>query len=175
MCYRKEAVENSERERRHGKEIHVGDGFTMVSQESSPSLCRLESPRRFPHPAKHRSFGNVEAEHLQFSMNPGGAPNAILGNHARNEIAQFPTDAFPSRTGPAPRKPRPVQLKTGPVPTNHSLWLDEDQSSLPSRPHSPQKNPEQSVRRPKPQLGMLPLKDCELLTKCQVFQEEISA
>ena len=70
MCYHKEAVENSERERRHGKEIHGGDRFTMATQKSGPSLCRLGSPRRFPHPAKHRSLRNVEAKHFQFSMNP---------------------------------------------------------------------------------------------------------
>jgi hypothetical protein len=70
---------------------------------------------------------------------------------------------------PFPGEPRPVHLKTGPVPTNHGPRLDEDQSSPPSRPHSAQKNPEQSIRRPKPRLRMLPPQDCALLLKRQVF------
>jgi len=45
-----EAVQHSESECRHGKEIHRGNGSTMVAQKCHPSLCRLRIPRRFSHP-----------------------------------------------------------------------------------------------------------------------------
>jgi hypothetical protein len=34
-----EAVENAEGERRHGEEIHRGDGFTMIAQKRRPSFA----------------------------------------------------------------------------------------------------------------------------------------
>src|SRR5271156_380920 len=60
----KEAVKHAEGERRHIKEIHRSDGFSMIAQKGRPSLCRIRIPWRFPHPAQHRPFRNVEAEHL---------------------------------------------------------------------------------------------------------------
>jgi len=107
-----EAVENTEGQRRHGEEIHCRDGFTMVAQKCRPSLCRLGTPGRFPHPAQHRSFRNIEAKHLQLSVNPWRTPGRILGNHANDQLAQFLGNAFSSDTGPMPRKPSPIQLES---------------------------------------------------------------
>ena len=41
MCNHEEAVQNAEGQRRHGEEVHRGDGLMVITQESSPSLCRL--------------------------------------------------------------------------------------------------------------------------------------
>ena len=57
-----EAVENSKSERRHGEEIHGGDGFSVIAQKRCPSLCRLRIPWRLPHPSQHSSLRNVEAQ-----------------------------------------------------------------------------------------------------------------
>ena len=60
----KEAIQRAEGERRHGKEIHRSDGFPMIAQKGRPSLCPIRIPWRFPHPAQHGPFRNVEAKHL---------------------------------------------------------------------------------------------------------------
>ena len=170
-----EAVENTEGQRRHGEEIHRGYRFTMIAQKRSPSLCRLWTPRRFPHPAQHGSLRNVEAEHLQLAVNARRTPGRILGDHAEDEFAQFPADAFSSRAGPMPRKPRPIQLEPCPMPANDGLRLDEDQRPFPSRPEPPQDDPEQFIGSGKPRLRMSPFQDGKLLPKRQVFQEQVAA
>jgi hypothetical protein len=63
----KEAVKHAERQRGHSEEIHRSDGFSMIAHKGGPSLCRFWIPRRFPHPAQHGPFRNVEAKHLQFA------------------------------------------------------------------------------------------------------------
>jgi len=49
----------------------------------------------------------------------------------KDEVAQFPAQAFSSRTGPVPREPFPVKLEASSMPANDSLRLHEDQGSLP--------------------------------------------
>ena len=48
------AVQHAEGQRRHGKEIHRGDGFTMVTQERRPSLCWFRTSCEFY--ALHQGF-----------------------------------------------------------------------------------------------------------------------
>ena len=170
-----ETVENAEGERWHGEEIHRRNGFTMIAQKCHPLLSRLGIPRGFSHPVQHCSLHEIETQHFQFTMNARRAPSRVLGDHSEDEFAQFPAHALSSRSGPVSRKPLPIHFEACPMPANDSLRLDEDQSPLPSWPEPPQDHPEQSVRRPKPRLRMLPPQDCDLLPKCQVFKEEISA
>jgi hypothetical protein len=61
------AVEHSEAQRWHSKEIHRSDGFPMVAEKGRPSLGWLRIPRRSPHPAQHGSLGKIEAKHFQFA------------------------------------------------------------------------------------------------------------
>jgi len=106
-----EAVENAEGKRRHGEEIHRGDGFAMIVQKGRPSLCRFRNFRRFSHPAQHSSSRNIEAKHLQLTIDARRTPGWVLCDHAEDEIAQFPADAFSSNAGLMPRKPRPIQFE----------------------------------------------------------------
>jgi len=117
----KEAVEHAKGERRRGKEIHGCNRFVMVVQKGRPTLCRLRSPWGFPHPAQHSSLGNIEAEHLQFTMNARRAPILVLRNRPEDEFTQFPAHAFSSRSGPVMRKPCPIHLEASPMPANDSL------------------------------------------------------
>jgi len=69
---------------------------------------RLGIARRFSHPAQHGSLGNIEAKHLQFSMNAWRSQGWVLGDHAEDQFAQFPAYALSSRVVPTPREPRPI-------------------------------------------------------------------
>jgi hypothetical protein len=136
-----EAIEYAEGERRHGEEIHRGNGFTMIVQKRRPSLCRLGIPRGFPHPALHGSFRNVEAKHLQLAVNARRSPGRVLGDHTEDQLSQFPADMSSSNAGPMPGEPFPVQLETRAMPEDYSLGLDQDQDSPPVRPQPTQNDP----------------------------------
>ncbi len=84
-----EAVQHAEGERGHDEEIHRRNRFAVVAEERHPPFCRLRTSRRFPHPAQDSSLGDVESEHLQFSVNARRAPGGIFGNHAEDQFAQF--------------------------------------------------------------------------------------
>src|SRR5580658_6100610 len=120
------AVEHSEGQHRDGKQIHRGDGFPMIAEKGRPSLGRLRTLRRSPHPAQHGSLGKIEAKHFQFAVDTRCATCGIFRDHAKDQLTQFLADAFSARPNPTLRQPRPIQLEPCTVPANDSLWLDED-------------------------------------------------
>jgi len=174
MCDDKETIQHTKGQRRHGEEVHCGDGLRMIAQKCRPSFCRFRTSRRFPHPAQDRSLRNAEAEHLQLAMNARRTPCRILGNHAEDEFAQFFGNAFSSCAFPMPRKPRPIQLEPSSVPANHSLRLYENQHTLPSRPEPPQCHPEQLVRTCIPRLRTPRFQNSKLMPQSQVFQQKVA-
>ena len=140
-----EAVQYTKGQRRHGKEVHRSNGFTMIAQKRRPSLCRLRPPWCLPHPAQHCPLGNIEAEHPQLAVNAWCTPGWVFGNHAEDEFSQFNADALPARVSSMPRKLPPIQLESSPVPAYDCLRLDENQRQPPVRPETPQEYPEQFV------------------------------
>src|ERR1700694_1570665 len=169
------AVEHSEGQSRDGKEIHRGDGFPMIAEKGRPSLGRLRTPRRPPHPAQHGSLRKIEAKHFQFAVDARCAPGSIFRDHAKDEIAQFLADAFSARANSTPREPRPIQLEPCTVPANNSLWLDEDQRVPPFRPEPAQDHPEQLVGS-RDQRARIPLlQNDKLLAKSQVLKQQVAA
>jgi len=170
-----EAVEHAKGQRRHGEEVHRGNGFAMIGEKSCPSICLFRIVWSLPHPAQHGSLRDIEAEHLQFSMNSRRTPSRILGNHTEDKFAQFFADAFSSSAVPMPREPCPIQLESCLVPANNGLRLDKDQGPFPFRPKPPHYHPEQFVWCGKARLRMPLLQYGELLPQCQVFQQQVSA
>src|SRR6202011_306272 len=134
VCNDEEAVQDAEGQRRHGKEIHRCNRFSVVVQESRPTFRQLRTPRSLPHPTRHRSLRYVEAELSQFSMNTRRAPGRVLGYHAEDEFAQFFSYTPSPRTSAMPREPLPIQLESSAMPADNGLRLDKDQCLLPSRP-----------------------------------------
>jgi len=171
----KETIKNAKRERRHCEEIHCGDHLAVIVQKCCPSLCRLRISGRSSHPAQHRTLTDIETKHLELAMNPWRSPSPVLGNHAKDELAQFLVHAFSSRTLAMPGEPGPIELETSSMPANNGLGLNEDQSSLPSRPEAPQHNPEESVGIGKPWARAMSREDQHLLSQRQVFQEKMMA
>src|ERR1035437_1351599 len=104
------AVEHSEGQRRDGKEIHRGDGFPMTAEKGRPSLGRLRTPRRSPHPAQHGSLRKIEAKHFQSAVDARCAPCGIFRDHAKDELTQILADAFSARPNPTLREPLQYSL-----------------------------------------------------------------
>src|SRR5450631_4051528 len=146
----------------------------MIAQKRCPSLGRLGTPRRFPHPALHRALGNIKPKHLQFAMDARRTPCGILRDHAKDQLAQFLTDAFSAHLNPTPREPRPIQLEPCTVPANDGLWPDEDQLVLPFRPEPPQDHPEQLAGGGDLRARIPLLQNHKLLAKSQVLKQQVA-
>jgi hypothetical protein len=168
------AVEHSEGQRWHSKEIHRGDGSPMIAEKGRPSLGQLRTPRRSPHPAQHGSLRKIEAKHFQFAVDARCAPCGIFRDHAKDQLAQFLADVFSARANPTPREPRPIQLEPCTVPANDSLWLDEDQRVLPFRPEPPQDHPEKFVGGGDLRARIPRLQNVKLLAKSQVLKQQVA-
>jgi hypothetical protein len=103
-------------------------------------------------------------------MNAWRTPGRVLGNYAKDQFAQFPAGGFSPWLASMSKNPRPIQLEPSPMPTDDSLWLNEDQCPPPASPEPPQHHPEQLVRRSKSRRRMLLSENAELLPQSQVFQ-----
>jgi hypothetical protein len=165
----KETIKDAKRERRHCEEIHCSNRFTMIFQKRHPSLRRLGISRSLSHPAQHRTLRDIETKHFELAMNPWRSPSFVFGNHAKDELAQFLVHAFSSPTLAMPGEPGPIELEASSMPANNSLGLNEDQSSVPSRPEAPQHNPEESVGIGKPWARAMSREDQNLLPQGQVL------
>ncbi len=117
-----EAIQHAESESWHGEEIHRCNRLTMVAQERNPTLGWLGIFGSLPHPPKHSAFRNVEAQHPELPMNPRRAPSAVLGDHAEDMFSQCLARRLPPNDGVFARKPFPVLLKSGSMPTHRGLW-----------------------------------------------------
>jgi len=51
MADHEEAIQHAERDRRHGEEIHRGNGFAMIAQKRQPAFAQVGVPRRSSQPA----------------------------------------------------------------------------------------------------------------------------
>jgi hypothetical protein len=140
-----EAVQDAKSQRRHSKEVHCSNGFTVIAQKCCPPFYRLRTPWRLPHPAQDRPLGYVEAEHSEFAMNAWRTPRRVLGDQAEDEFSLFNADAPPARQSATPRKPPPIQLESSSMPAYDCLRLHDNQRLLPPSPQAPQEQPEQLV------------------------------
>jgi hypothetical protein len=61
------------------------------------------------------------------------------------------------------------------MPTDNRLGSNKDQSSQPSRPDTPQSNPEETIGTGKPWPRAMSREDQNLLPQSQVFQEKTMA
>src|SRR5260370_13943153 len=77
----KEAVQENKRGCWNGEEVHRGDLFAVVSQESKPTLRWFRLSGREFHPARNGSFGNVKAQHQELAMDSRSAPSRVFRHH----------------------------------------------------------------------------------------------
>jgi hypothetical protein len=49
---------------------------------------------------QYGSLGNIEARHLQLTVNPWRAQGWVLSNHAKDDFTQFLANALSSHTVP---------------------------------------------------------------------------
>ncbi len=69
----KETVEDAERDRGHGEEVHRRNRFPVILKKRAPTFGWPGIPRRPLHPAGDGSLGDVKAQHV--SNCSGGFPS----------------------------------------------------------------------------------------------------
>jgi hypothetical protein len=111
MRYGEETIENAKLSFGMVKKSIVAMASRWLLGKSRPSPCRLRTPWRPTHPGRYGSFRNVEAQHFQFTMNERCTPSRVLGDHAKDEFAQFSADALPVCLGLVPREPSAAQAR----------------------------------------------------------------
>jgi hypothetical protein len=121
-----ETVQDSKIERRHGEEVHGGDDFAVIVQESSPEFPWLHGRKQSPDIARNRAFRDVKAEFEKFTMNPRSAPGGILFHHPPDESANLGIDLWSARALWA-RAQAPEQPKASPMPGDNGFWSNEGQ------------------------------------------------
>src|SRR3954453_12620523 len=95
-------------------------------------------------------------------MDPRGAPARVIATHDPNQLPHLWWHAGPTRLATV-YLPPPEQTKAFPMPSDHCLGLDDQESGFPVRPQAPEPDPEDSIggrqlqpfRRRTPQHGEL--------------------
>src|ERR1700676_141072 len=95
----------------------------MITQKGRPTLGRLRTPRRSPHPAQYGSLRKIEAKHFQFTVDARCTPCGIFRYHAKDQFTQFLAEAFSASANPTPREPRPIQLEPCAVKGARPQWV----------------------------------------------------
>src|SRR5271169_4115571 len=170
-----ETVQNSKGQSRHGEEIHRSDCFAVVAKKCQPAPGWIRITIRALHPARNRSFRDVETQFEQFPVDARRSPSWVFRDHAKNQIAKFLGQGFSSANAPSSRKPAPIQPKPSPMPANHGLRGDKYQRSLPASPKFSQNDPEQPVDRTQSRAWSLCMQSQQLLPKGEVLEEEFSS
>jgi hypothetical protein len=163
-----EAVEKFECHRRHGEKVERDDHFPMILQERQPPLTSVTTATNSPKAPGHGSFGDDEAELLQFTVDFWSYPVRILFCQMPDQTADFIGDLGPTaaRAGP----PAPVQPKAGAMPADDGLWFHDDEYVGLAAPHAAQGRPEDPVNRVQRRPRSLALEHCDLLSQGEYLQ-----
>ena len=90
------AIQDTERERWDGEEVHRRNGLAMVSEEREPSLHGIWISWGSPDPSGDAPFREIETQLEQFAVNARCSPGRILGNHTEHQRANLFGDPLPS-------------------------------------------------------------------------------
>jgi hypothetical protein len=163
-------VQNTKCERWDGEEVQRRNGLAMISEERQPSLHRIGISRGSPDPSRDSPFREIESQFKQFPVNARCSPARILGSHSENQVANFLRNVFPPTRSSHHRDSAPIERKSSPMPPNHSLWANDNEGLLPTRPKPVRENPEEPIEHVQPGPRVFALENGELLPENEIFQ-----
>ena len=129
----------------NGEEIHRGNRFAMVAEKGKPTFGWLGISKRSFHPARDRSFRDIEIKHEKLAMDARCTPSRILANHLEDQLSHLLRGLFSSGGLPNLGNQLPIRPEAGPVRADHRFWGEDDERLLPTGPDAPSKYPEESV------------------------------
>ena len=84
-----EAIQDAERERRYGKEVHGCNCLAMVPEECQPAFGGTWNSRDSPKPSRDSDFRQMKAQLEQLAVNARRSPGWILSSHATDQSTNF--------------------------------------------------------------------------------------
>src|SRR6185295_8052551 len=109
MFDHEKAIQNVERQRRHGEEVQCVNHFTMILQESEPVLRLAVVTEAFhlAQVARHGGLRNLKAQLEQFAVNARRTPTRVVRLHAPDQVANLSADLRSARsTKPGSESPK---------------------------------------------------------------------
>jgi len=116
-----EAKEQIEANGRNNEQVHGGDIWGMIAQESAPSLAWR--PASFDHVLGDARLCDLKPELEQFAVDARRAPKRVFDAHLPDQCTEVRLDLRPP--SPRARLPTPITAKAGPMPTHERLRLDD--------------------------------------------------
>jgi hypothetical protein len=169
-----EAVQDAAGRRRHREEVQGDDSLAVVAKKCKPAFARIAPPaRNTPQISGDGSFGDREAELLEFAVDLRRTPVRILLCQAPDQCADFLGDPRPAAAQPGSHTP--IEAKTGAMPANDGVRVHNDERFRPSGPELSQQYPEQPIWRTQPRSGPFPFEHRNLLAKRKQFEGDVRA
>ena len=168
-----EHLEDAERRRGHGEEVHGGDAIPVVPEEGRPGLAGSRGARQGAQVARDAALGDVEAEAQQFPVDAGRAPG-ILRGHPPDESADLAREGRAAGARAASGQPVPVDAEAGAVPAHDRVWPDDGEALGPAAPEAAQQDPEDPIGGPDVGVSSGGQGD-ELLAEGQVLDHEVAS
>ncbi len=166
-----ETVEQLEGHRRHGEEVERYYHLAVIRQESLPTLAGIAAVAKTAQIAGDGSFRDDEPQLLEFAVDLGCAPTGILLRQTGDQRPGFRSRlrSAAARSG----SPSPEEPETCPVPADYGIGFHHDENVGPTRPDSPQADPEQPVQAMQSRSRPFPLEDGELLPQGEDLQSSV--
>ena len=99
MLNDKKAVQQLERQRRHGEEIERDDCLAVILQECQPSLGSVAASVQASQIARDSPFRDDEAELLQLAVDFGRSPVRVLVRQASDQVTYLLGDLLSATSG----------------------------------------------------------------------------
>lgn len=167
MAHDDEGEEYTECSRRNGEEVDGNDIDKVIVEECSAGvrwwLAILDTVFAYSR------FAHNVTQQCEFGLNARDAAAGILARHAADQPANLGLgirSADFSRSG----FPSPEQPEAFAVPSDHGVWLHEEQGGTPVRPDARQDRPEDPITPPQAWSLGLPSQSSELLVKRELLQ-----
>jgi hypothetical protein len=117
-------IEQVEANGRDNKQVHGGNVWSMITQESAPSLAGRSSP--LDHVLGNARLSDLKPKHERFAMNTRCSQKRVFYAHPPDQRAKIRLDLWPPSS--RERLPTPIAAKPEPMPTHQRLGMDDRES-----------------------------------------------
>jgi len=169
----KEAIQQLERDRWDGEEIHGRDRFAMIAEKDQPAPGRFRVSGRTFHPTGNTSFRYLEAKHEQFTVNARSTPGWIFCHYAEDHVGELPSTVCFYRPVFSFWRASASKVEIRPMPADHRFGSDDKQRFFPAGPEAADQDPEEPIEYGQFGPPVSALEYTELLTKCEVLHEQV--
>jgi hypothetical protein len=116
-----QGIEQVEANGRDNKQVHGGNVWSMITQESASSLAGRSSP--LDHVLGNARLSDFKPKLEQFAMHTRCSPKRVFYAHPPDQPAKIRLDLWPPSSWA--RLPTPIAAKPEPMPTHQRLGPDD--------------------------------------------------